>query len=79
VQRLPRQSSIAHGLPIEPMFNTSGIISPIPTPEFSFNWFSAPGQMSGVNVSLVNETTIFLDEQCTRLLMYPYQMCVYNL
>lgn len=35
-----------------------------------------PGQ-TGVSMSMDDGTTLFLDNQCTRLLMYPYQMYVF--
>jgi hypothetical protein len=37
-----------------------------------------PGQMSGINMLVDNGTSVFLDDQCTRLLLYPDQMCVLN-
>lgn len=42
---------------------------------FMFMWFSAPGEIGGVNIKIQN-MTVFLDNQCTRVLVYPAQLCV---
>jgi hypothetical protein len=42
---------------------------------FMFIWFSAPGETGGVNIKIQN-MTVFLDNQCTRVLVYPAQLCV---
>lgn len=34
----------------------------------------SPGQMNGVNMSMANGVTVSLDIECTRLLLYPYQI-----
>jgi hypothetical protein len=47
------------------------------TTTFAFVRFSTPGQIGGVNISINNEMSVFLDNQCTHALVYPGQMYVY--